>query len=209
VDNVKSLVAILEVDQTYDELWAAAITAAQRSMHDELEYWLVLYKIKKDGLWMKAGFDSQEEWIQFLATIGRQEGGCSRSSFFDKINLIERLERRGVSNQGIVMALSMPTAAGILVKAPEEKITRSLDEILEEIHELNPGQAALTASEIVDEPKIWVAYIKYDMRGRLFTLAVSEDVENDVDTRVYLVPEVTKEDAEYLAKTLRKKLEWV
>lgn len=205
----QELVRLLHDSIGYTDLWAVAVTAAQRGVEAELQYWLALYRIKRDGLWQNEGFDSQQEWVQYLTTLPRFEGGTAYSTFFDKMGLIEDLIEKGVSDEDVVRALSMPTAAKKLVGATDDQLNgRTVGQVLQELDGLNPGKAALTASEIVQEPKIWVSYIKYAHRIKLVELAFSEDNKNEIDNRVYFIPEVERQDAEYLAKKLQKRLEW-
>jgi len=207
--STDSLVEILRVDRTYADLWAAAVASAQRSMYYELEYWLVMYKIKRDGKWVDEGFDSQKDWIQFITTIDRFEGGCAYSTFFKKMSLIEDLAARGVSDEGIVRALSIPTASEMLMGATEEQLAgRTVEDVIDEIHELNPGKAAMNVAEIINAPKMWCSEALYNSRARLFTFSISQDTENEIDIRAYIIPEVEPQDAEFFARGLRRKLEW-
>lgn len=205
----RELVYLLH-EKRYKDLWAVAVTAAQRGIVDELEYWLALYVIKRDGLWVDEGFDTQREWIEYLTTLPRFEGGCAYSTFFAKTTLIEKLAEKGVSDEDIIRALSMPTAAEMLVGATDEQLGgRTVGEVIQELDGLNPGKAAMTAAEIVQSPKMWVSYVKFISRESVVELALSEDRDNQIEVRVYFISEIEKVDAEYLAKKLQKRLEWV
>ena len=67
----------------------------------------------------------------------------------------------------------------------------------------------MTAAEIVQAPKMWVSYVKFISKENTVELALSEDRDNQIEVRVNFISEIEKVDAEYLARKLQKRLEWV